>query len=239
VSAARAGALAGRSVVVTGAGRGIGRAIAMALAAEGAHVLAAARTVGELTEVVQGIQQLGGTAHAVRCDVSVAAEVAELCRVAVTQHGPVDVLVNNAGVVVRVELAELSEDAWDRTLDTNLKGAFLCARAVLGGPNGMIARRSGRIINVGSISSTLGTPRLTAYCASKWGLLGLTKALAEELREVGVSVTAVLPGSVNTGMLVGSGFEPNMEPEDVARVVLYLATGAPHAMTGAGVEVFG
>jgi 3-oxoacyl-[acyl-carrier protein] reductase len=103
----------------------------------------------------------------------------------------------------------------------------------------MIARRSGRIINVGSISSTLGTPRLTAYCASKWGLLGLTKALAEELREVGVSVTAVLPGSVNTGMLVGSGFEPNMEPEDVARVVLYLATGAPHAMTGAGVEVFG
>jgi 3-oxoacyl-[acyl-carrier protein] reductase len=171
--------------------------------------------------------------------VSSAADVQELFRIAEVDHGPVDVLVNNAGVVVRGALEKLSEDDWDRTLDTNLKGAFLCARAVLGGPRGMVARRTGRIINVGSISSTLGTPQLTAYCASKWGLLGLTKALAEELREAGVSVTAVLPGSVNTKMLVGSGFEPDMEPEDVARVVLFLATGAPLSMTGAGVEVFG
>ncbi len=231
--------LAGRSVVVTGAGRGIGRAIASSLAAAGARVLAAARTRSELSEVVERIRRAGGTAREVRCDVSVAAEVQELFRIAESEHGPVEVLVNNAGVVVRSELETLSEDEWDRTLDTNLKGAFLCARAALRGPQGMVARRSGRIINVGSISSTLGTPRLTAYCASKWGLLGLTKALAEELREAGVSVTAVLPGSVNTAMLVGSGFEADMEPEEVARVVLFLATEAPMAMTGAGVEVFG
>jgi 3-oxoacyl-[acyl-carrier protein] reductase len=225
--------------VVTGAGRGIGRAIARSLAGAGARVALAARTEGELAQVAREIQQAGGAARAVRCDVSRASDVEDLFRLAEAEHGPVDVLVNNAGVVVRGEVAGLSEDEWDRTLDVNLKGAFLCARAALGGPGGMVARRQGRIVNVGSISSTLGTPRLAAYCASKWGLLGLTKALAEEVREAGISVTAVLPGSVNTAMLVGSGFEPRMEPEDVARVVLFLASGAPHAMTGAGIELFG
>lgn len=237
--AAEKGALAGRAAVVTGAGRGIGRAIALSLAGAGARVALAARSEGELAQVEKEIRRTGGAAKAIRCDVTRAAEVEELIRAAEAAHGATDVLVNNAGVVVRGELSGLSETDWDLTLDTNLKGAFLCSRAVLEGPTGMVARGGGRIINVGSISSTLGTPRLTAYCASKWGLLGLTKALAEELREVDVSVTAVLPGSVNTDMLVGSGFEPDMEPEDVARVVLFLAAGAPQAMTGAAIEIFG
>ncbi len=227
--------LAGQTALVTGAGRGIGRAIALALAREGARVVLAARTEAQLHAVAGEIEAAGGRFSAQRCDVSSAAEVDAL----LGRSGPVDVVVNNAGVVDRTELRDLEEAAWDRVLDVNLKGAFLCARAALRGENGMIARRSGRIVNITSISATLGTPRLTAYCASKWGLLGLTKALAEELRDAGVFVAAVLPGSVDTEMLVGSGFEPDMTADDVARVVTFLATDAPFAMTGSGVEVFG
>ncbi|MHB8420138.1 MAG: SDR family NAD(P)-dependent oxidoreductase [Myxococcales bacterium] len=227
--------LQGRVAVVTGGGRGIGRAAALALASEGAHLVLAARTEAEIGRVQREIAANGGEARAIRCDVSRAGEV----RALFAELGPVDLLVNNAGVVVRRPLAELDEADWDRTLDVNLKGAYLCSRAALSGPSGMLARKGGRIVNVGSISSTLGTPLLTAYCASKWGLLGLTKALAEELREAGVFVAAVLPGSVDTAMLAGSGFAPAMQPEDVAKVVAYLCAEAPFAMTGAGVELFG
>ncbi len=231
--------LEGRAAVVTGGGRGIGRAIARSLAARGARVAVAARTAEEIGAVAREIVAAGGQAVAVRCDVSRSDDVEELFRVAAVELGPVEVLVNDAGVAPRIPLAEMSEDDWDRTLDVNLKAAYLCSREALSGPSGMLARRSGRIVNVGSISSTLGTPRLTAYCAAKWGLLGLTKALAEELREAGVFVAAVLPGSVDTDMLKGSGFEPAMQPEDVAKVVAFLCGEAPFAMTGSGVEVFG
>lgn len=231
--------LSGRTAVVTGGGRGIGRAIALELAGAGARVAVAARTAEEIGAVAREIGARGGAARAIRCDVSKADDVRELFHVAALELGPVDVLVNNAGVAVRRSLADLEEVDWDRTLDVNLKGAYLCSRAALRGPAGMLGRRAGRIVNVGSISGTLGTPQLTAYCASKWGLTGLTKALAEELRESGVFVAAVLPGSVDTDMLRGSGFAPAMQPADVAKVVAFLCGEAPFAMTGAAVEQFG
>jgi NAD(P)-dependent dehydrogenase (short-subunit alcohol dehydrogenase family) len=152
--------------------------------------------------------------------------------------GSPDILVNNAGTVVRAPLARLEESAWDEVVDGNLKGTFLMSRAFVAE---MQARRRGRIINVASISGRLGTAGLTAYCAAKHGVVGFTRALAEELRGDGIAVNAVCPGSVDTEMLrVGMpGATAQMSPQDVAGVVLYLAATAPLALTGSCVDVFG
>jgi NAD(P)-dependent dehydrogenase (short-subunit alcohol dehydrogenase family) len=164
------------------------------------------------------------------------ADVARL----VSEHeralGPVDVLVNGAGVLVRGLAEALAPADFRRVLDVNLTGAFLCARAVI---PGMKTRGAGRIVNVASISATLGTAEGSAYNASKWGLVGLTKCLAEELRPHGVACLAVSPGSTDTEMLRATPFAPEMTPEDVAKVVVFAALDAPLAMTGANVEVFG
>ena len=147
-------------------------------------------------------------------------------------------LVNNAGIVARGRLDELPVETWDAVLDANLKGTFLVTRAFL---PAMRAAARGRIINVASISGRQGTAQLTAYCAAKHGVVGLTRALAEELRDDGIAVNAVCPGSVDTEMLRAGlpGGEPDMSPEDVAGVVLYLAAGAPPALTGSCIDVFG
>ena len=130
----------------------------------------------------------------------------------------------------------VTEAQWDRVLRTNLKGAFLCAKAAW--PS-MRERKRGRIIAIGSISGTLGTPLSSAYNASKWGLTGFIKSIAEEGRAHGILCATVLPGSVDTEMLEQTDFEPRMGPKDVAKVVRYLAAEAPLAMTGSAVEVFG
>ncbi len=138
---------------------------------------------------------------------------------------------NNAGVVARSPVVDTDDGTiWDDALDINLKGAFLCTKAVL--PK-MIRRGRGRIVNVSSIAGKLGTPRLAAYCASKWGLIGFSKVTVEEVRGDGVHVFSVCPGSVNTEMLQKGlpGAKPDMEPEDVSDVIVYLATGAPVART--------
>jgi 3-oxoacyl-[acyl-carrier protein] reductase len=194
-----------------------------------------ARHTADLEVAAAEIHDSGGDALTIACDVAEARQVASAVTQARDTLGGIDLLVNNAGVVARAALVDTTEEVFDRILAVNLRGAYLLCRAVL--PE-MLARRSGRIINVGSISSTLGTPNLSAYCASKWGLLGLTKSLAEELRDSGVSVTSLLPGSVDTEMLRGSGFAPVLNPEQVAQVVFFLATRAPLAMTGATVELF-
>ena len=135
-----------------------------------------------------------------------------------------------------MSVEETSDDDWSATLAANLSGPFYLTRALL---PAMRARRSGRFVFVGSISSTLGTARLGAYCASKWGVVGFVKSLAEELRGTGLSATSVLPGSVDTDMLVGSGFPPQMTPEDVARTIVFLALDAPASMNASAVEMFG
>lgn len=229
----------GPRAVVTGAGRGVGAAVARRIVARGGRVVIAARTVSELQATADAIAGAYGVdrVRAVECDVSSAVAVERLYAAAVEfLEGPVDLLVNNAGIVHRVLVHEMDEATWDAVLDVNLKGAFLCTRAFL---PGMLAHRKGRIVNVASISATVGTPRLSAYCASKWGLVGFTKAVAEETKELGVQVMAVLPGSIDTAMLAGSGFEPKMSADEVARVIEWLGIDAPAAMTGSAVEMFG
>jgi NAD(P)-dependent dehydrogenase (short-subunit alcohol dehydrogenase family) len=226
------GGLQGRTAIVTGGGRGIGAATAEALTLAGARVTVFSRTEAELRAVVRA----GAAALAVTGDVSRDADVERLVEAHERSLGPCDVLVNNAAILERGPIEAFSAERWRATLEVNLTGAFLCARAVV---PGMKARRRGRIVNVASISGTLGTPEGSAYNASKWGLIGFTKCLAEELREHGVQCIAVSPGSVDTAMLRSTPFAPQMQPADVARVIAWCAAEAPDALTGSNVEVFG
>jgi NAD(P)-dependent dehydrogenase (short-subunit alcohol dehydrogenase family) len=221
-----------RTAIVTGGGRGIGAAIARALTGRGLAVTVFARSRAELDRVVAE----GGAALAVAGDVRREEEVARLVAEHERALGPVDVLVNDAGILVRGLAEETSPAAFREVLDVNLTGAFLCARAVI---PGMKARRRGRIVNVTSISGTIGTAEASAYNASKWGLVGLTKCLAEELRPHGVQCVAVSPGSVDTAMLRETPFAPEMSADDVARVVAFAALDAPAAITGSNLEVHG
>ena len=224
--------LAGKTAIVTGGGRGIGLATARALTALGARVTVFARTAAAVEAAVMG----GAAALAVAGDVSREEDVARLAAEHERTLGPCDVLVNDAAILHRGLVEELSPDAWRAQLEVNLTGAFLCARAVV---PGMKRRRRGRIVNVASISGTIGSVSASAYNASKWGLIGFTKCLAEELREHGVQCLAVSPGSVDTEMLKQTPFAPQMRAEEVADVIAWCAAEAPDAMTGANVEVFG
>jgi len=219
--------LAGKTAVVTGASRGIGRAVATALAGAGARVAGCARNPDRGSDLF-------------RCDVGRADDVARFADDVLGRFGAPDVLVNNAGIVARARLEDMSVETWDGVVDANLKGTFLVTRAFLSAMRAKGTAR-GRIINIASISGRQGTALLTAYCAAKHGVVGLTRALAEELRGDGIAVNAVCPGSVDTDMLRAGqpGAKPDMSPEDVAGVVLYLAAEAPIALTGSCVDVFG
>lgn len=219
--------------VITGAGRGIGRAVAESLA-DIADLCLCARSTAQLAEVAASVE---GRCRVISipCDVSNSAQVASLFDECRRRLGPVDWLVNNAGTVEIASLDELTEEQFDRVVDVNLKGPFLCTQAA----HADLVSRKGRVINIGSISGTLGTPRMCAYNASKWGVNGLTQSWAEEMRQLEVFVAAVLPGSVDTEMLAKSGFPPQMMPADIARIVRFLLADAPFAMTGSLVEAFG
>jgi len=221
-----------RTAVVTGGGRGIGAAVARGLSARGLAVTVFARSARQLEEVVRA----GGAALGVAGDVRREADVRRLREEHERVNGPVDVLVNGAGILVRGSAEDLSPEAFREVIDVNLLGPFLCAREVI---PGMKVRGRGRIVNLASISGTLGTPLASPYNASKWGLIGLTKCLAEELRPAGVQCLSVSPGSVDTEMLARTPFPPQMTPEEVARVVVFAALDAPDAMTGSNLEVFG
>ncbi len=225
-------ALAGKSAIVTGGGRGIGAAAARAMTAAGARVTVFARTHPAIEAVVRA----GGAALAVRGDVASEEDVANLVAEHERELGPCDVLVNNAGILVQGPAEQLRPADFRRVLEVNLTGAFLCARAVI--PR-MKERRQGRIVNVASISATLGTRGGSAYNSSKWGLVGLTKCLAEELRAHGIVALAVSPGSTETRMLRQTRLAPEMSPEEVGQVIAWCAGEAPAAMTGANLEVFG
>ncbi|HQY60826.1 MAG: SDR family NAD(P)-dependent oxidoreductase [Myxococcales bacterium] len=224
--------------VVTGAGSGIGRAVAKALFARGLDLALLGRTKATLEatarEVLDGAT--AGRALALRCDVSDPAGVAHACRRAVSELGVPRVVVHSAGVVVRAPVEATTDDAWRSVLGINLDGTFHVTRALL---PAMRERGEGRFVAIASISSTLGTPKLSAYCAAKWGVVGFMKALAEELRGSALAAMSVLPGSVDTAMLDGSGFAPAMQPEDVANTVVYAALDAPLAMNGSAIEIFG
>jgi 3-oxoacyl-[acyl-carrier protein] reductase len=224
--------LAGRVAVVTGTSRGIGKAIATALALEGARVAGCA-----LNGPAAPAPAPGG--FVVACDVRRADQVEAFREHVLARLGAPDILVNNAGIVVRAALVDLTEQAWNDVLGANLNGTFLVTRAFL--PSMISKGPGGRIINISSIAGRQGTPMLTAYCAAKHGVVGLTRALGEELRPQGIVVNAICPGSVDTDMLkIGMpGGTARMTPDDVARAALFLAADAPLALTGSCIDVFG
>lgn len=235
------GPLAGVTAVVTGASRGIGRAIAHRLAGAGAQVALWARDAQALRTVAAEIEQLGGRAQAFSVDVADSAQVNSAADLVRQTMAPTRIVVNNAGSVIRKSAVALSDADWRKTLGTNLDGTFFVTRAFLVD----LTRNGGRVINIASIAGREGTPMLSAYCAAKHGVVGLTRALAEELRAAKVSVNAICPGSVDTAMLREGlpGAAPAMTPDDIAAAALFLATpppyGAPDAMTGSCVDIFG
>jgi NAD(P)-dependent dehydrogenase (short-subunit alcohol dehydrogenase family) len=225
-----------RSALVTGAGRGIGRAVAIRLAERGLDLGLVARSTNELEETRAAVEAAGQKGVVLACDVSKAEEVERALAASHHALGPPDVVVSCAGVVRRAPVHEMTERDWDDVVDVNLKGTFLVTRAWL---PAMLSRRRGRFVAIASISATMGTARQSAYAAAKWGVVGFIKSLAEELRGTGLQAVAILPGSVSTSMLEGSGFAPQMTPEEVAGVVVYAALDAPDAMNGSAIEVFG
>ncbi len=251
--------LAGRVALVTGAGRGIGRAIALALAAEGAKTVLTARTADELEAVVSEIRGAGGEAEAVPCDLADRPQSTSLVERAAATLGPVDVLVNNAGIGSSADprpLAEFRDAFWDLTLEVNLTAPYLLSKAVL--PH-MRAQRWGRIVTVASINSRVPALHGGAYTASKHGVLGLMRTLALEVAAEGVTVNCVCPGPVRTRMndvrvdydakRLGraldeyeQGLTPvggRLAPEDVAPLVVFLVGPEARMITGQAYDVDG
>jgi 3-oxoacyl-[acyl-carrier protein] reductase len=222
-------ALEHRMAVVTGAGRGIGAAIARRLAFLGAQTLLCGRTRGPLESTAKQICGDGGKAEVAQCDVTDLNAVEELAKHVHASHGPVDILVNNAGIGgFGGPLHEMPPDSWEQVLNTNLRGVYYCIR---GFAPAMIRARSGHIINVSSLAGKNPLPNGAAYAASKWGLNGLSYSVAEELRSYNIRVSVVCPGSVDTELSPHVGKDPRkmLKPEDVAHVVEMLVTQSPES----------
>ena len=222
--------LAGQVAVVIGAGRGIGRAIAGALGREGAAVVLAARSGPELHGVVREIEQAGGRALAVPTDVRQEGSVEALARRALAEWRQVDILVNAAGVATFAPVTDSKLDDWDQMLAVNLRGAVLCCRAVL---PAMIGRRRGTIINVGSVVTSQSLLGSAAYTASKYGLLGFSRVLAEEMRPHGVRVGVISAGATDTplwdAMPGAPARERMLRADQVAEAALLMAGLGPNA----------
>ena len=240
------GELSGKVAVVTGGTRGIGRAIADALAAAGARVAVIGR---DESRARAAASELAGSGHAgFACDVADEKAVEGMIKAVEEQVGPIDILVNNAGVTEDNLLMRMTADAWDRVVDTNLKAAFISSRTVA---KGMIRRRSGRIINITSVVGIIGNKGQANYAASKAGLIGLTKSVAKELASRNVLCNAVAPGFIETEMTAELGEQAREalqaqialgrlgQPSDIAAVVRFLAGPGASYITGQVIVVDG
>jgi len=245
--------LKGKIAIITGARRGMGRSHALTLARAGAKVVVADISLEDCQKVVDEIKKAKGEALAVKCDVTKKEEVEEMVKKAVEKFGKVDILVNNAGICQFKPFLELTEEEWDRTLDINLKGYFLCAQAAA---KEMAKQKSGVIINIASVAmgqQGIGFPNIVHYCASKGGIVGMTEALAVELAPYNIRVNAISPGMIETPMIDPVKQDPKImeamlarvpmrrvgKPEEVSNLVLFLASDVSSYMTGSTVVIDG
>ena len=221
-------ALAGKVALVTGASRGIGFAIAETLARLGAKVGICARDAKRLDEAAAKLGGKGGEIFAMAANVTRPSEIVSLVEKVEQRLGSIDILVNNAGIGYFGPIQNASEENWDQVLDTNLKAVFLVTKAVM---PGMIERKGGHVINIASLAGKNTFKNGGIYCASKWGLMGLTGCLAEDLREFGIRVSAICPGSVNTDFSHSSAKDAGkvLQSEDVAHAVAMIVTQAPQS----------
>lgn len=251
--------LMGKAAIVTGAGRGIGRATALRFAREGADVLVPDLDSATSAETAREVQAMGRKGVPMQMDVTRMGDIRRMVETATREFGKIDILVNNAGIVVVRDLLELTEAEWDRTLDTNAKAVFFCLQAVA---REMIKRRTGVILNAASISGRIGRPMIVDYCAAKFAVVAITQSAALALAPHGIRVNAVAPGIVDTDMWVQidrewgalAGRPPGEmkrtrvaaiplgrieAPEDVANLYTFLASDEASYITGQTYNVCG
>lgn len=240
--------LKGKVALVTGATRGIGRGVALALAAQGAHLVVVGTSEERAVAFASELEQMGTQALGVGADVSVSADVERLVALAKERFSRIDVLVNNSGINRDGLMLRMKDEDWDSVLDVNLKGAFLCTRAVA---RLMTRQRSGRIINISSVVGQMGNAGQANYCASKAGLHGLTKSNARELAKRQITVNAVAPGFIMTDMTEGLSEQQRDElttqiplerlghVDDISAVVVFLASDQAGYITGQVIGVNG
>ena len=241
--------LGGKCAVVTGASRGIGRAIALQLASEGAKVVVNySGSEQKALEVVEEIKNNGGEAIAVQANVAESDSVQNLMKTAIDTYGSIDILVNNAGITRDNLLMRMKENEWDDVIDTNLKGVFLCTKAVT---RQMMKQRAGRIINISSIVGVAGNAGQANYVAAKAGVIGLTKTTAQELASRNILVNAIAPGFITTEMTeaLPEEIKETMlkqiplaklgQPEDIAKAVVFFASDNANYITGQTLQIDG
>jgi len=241
-----------RVAVVTGAGRGIGRAIALAMAREGVAVVVSDVDEDDCRNVVGEIEKRNGKGLALKCDVSSKADIASMVAKTIGEFGRLDILVNNAGIINFKPFLELTEQDWDKTLSVNLKGQFLCAQAA---SREMAKNEWGRIVNIASISHGgcgIAFPEIAHYTASKGGVVALTEALALELTAKGINCNAICPGAVDTDMTKGMKGTSQLDqvlqripkgrmakPEEIADLAVFLASAESEYISGASIVIDG
>lgn len=235
--------LKNKVAIVTGSRRGIGKATALELAKEGAKIVVSDIDLKECQSVCDEIRKIGSDAIAVKCDVSKKRDVDAMVKKTIQKFKRIDILVNNAGVVLMKPFVEMTEKDWDFVLDINLKGVFLCTNAVV---KQMIKQKSGKIISIASIAGEVGFMNISAYCASKAGIINLTRELALELAPFNINVNAVAPGVIATKMtedllkdkktreilLANTPLGRVGQPEEIGKVVVFLASDDSNFITG-------